>query len=83
MHSWSTFGVKKNHEQIRTHKTHHGLVLREATTFPLIVYSMPSHEIGIQMTFCHGTPKVGTFATLGARNFLCKPPIEMRFKAKL
>jgi hypothetical protein len=28
-------------------------------------------------------PKVGTFATLGAHNFMCKPPIAMRSKAKL
>jgi hypothetical protein len=27
--------------------------------------------------------KVGTFATLEPHNFVCKPPIEMNFEAKL
>ncbi len=41
MHSWSTFGAKMSHGQIRIHKTHithHGPNLGEAITFPLIVY---------------------------------------------
>jgi hypothetical protein len=29
----------------------------EATTFPLIVYSVATHRAHIQMTFCLGTPK--------------------------
>ncbi len=36
--------------------------------------------------FPSGSPeilKVGTLATLGAHNFLCKPPTDMRFRAKL
>jgi len=28
-------------------------------------------------------PKVGIPTTLGAHNFVCKPPIEMKFEAKL
>jgi hypothetical protein len=28
-------------------------------------------------------PKIGTPATLGPHNFVCKPSIEMRFKEKL
>jgi hypothetical protein len=28
-------------------------------------------------------PTIGTFATLGAHNFACKPLIEMKSKAKL
>jgi len=47
-------GVKR---LIRTHKTHHGLDLGEATTFPLIVCFVPLHEAHIQMAFCLGTPK--------------------------
>jgi hypothetical protein len=35
VHSWSTFGARISHGQIRTHKTHHNLDLGEATTFPL------------------------------------------------
>jgi hypothetical protein len=57
MHSLNTFGVKTSHGQIRTHKTHHNLDLGEATTFFLIVYSMPLHEAYIQMAFYPGTPK--------------------------
>jgi hypothetical protein len=40
-----------------THKTHHGLDLGEATTFPLIVYFAALHMGHIQMAFCPGTPK--------------------------
>jgi hypothetical protein len=57
MHSWSTFGARTSHGQIRTHKTHHGPNLGEATTFPLIVYSVLLHEAHIQMAFCPKTPK--------------------------
>ncbi len=46
-----------NHGQTWTHKTHHGPDLREATTFPLIIYFMPLHEAHIQMAFCPETPK--------------------------
>jgi hypothetical protein len=57
---------------------------------PFILLSMPSHKAITQMSFCLRTPKlnpeileIGTFATLEAHNFVCKPPIEMRSKAKL
>jgi hypothetical protein len=59
---------------------HHGPDLGEATTFPLIVYSMPLHETNTQMAFGPGIPKVGTPATLGPHNFVWKLPIEMRSK---
>ncbi len=77
-----------NHGQTRTSKTHHGSDLEEATTFPLIVYYVPSHGTNTKMSFCprNGSseiPIVGTLATLGAYNFLCRPPIEMRSKPKL
>ncbi len=78
MHNWSIFGAKINHGQTRTHKIHHNLDLGEATTFPFIVYYVPLHEAHIQMTFCFGTP-----ATLRPHNFVCRPPIEMKFEAKL
>jgi hypothetical protein len=64
MHSWSIFGAQTNHEQTQTHKTHHGPDFGEATTFPLKVFSMSSHEVSTQMSFCPGTPK------LEFRNFL-------------
>jgi hypothetical protein len=57
MQSWNIFGAKMNHGQIQTHKTHHGSDLGEATTFPLILCSVPSHGTGTQMSFCHGIPK--------------------------
>jgi len=86
MHGWNTFGARMSHGQTPTHKTHHGLDLGEATTFPLIVYFVPLHKTHIQITFCLGTPKifkVGTLMTLGPHNFVFRPLIEMRFKAKL
>jgi len=57
VHNWNTFVAKINHEQTWTHKTHHGPDLGEATTFPLIGYSVPLHETHIQMAFCLGTLK--------------------------
>jgi hypothetical protein len=90
VHSWSTFCAKISHVQTRTHKTHHGPDLGEATTFPLIVYSVPLHEAHIQMAFCLGTPrdsleipKIRTSTTLGPHNFVCRSPIEMISKEKL
>jgi hypothetical protein len=87
---WSTFGVRTSHGQSRTHKTHHDLDLGEVNTFPLTVYYVPLHEAHIQMAFVPGFPngsleiaKVGTLATLGSHNFVCRPLIEMRSKAKL
>jgi len=67
MHSWHTFDARTNHGQTQTHKTHHSPDLGEATTFPLIVDSMPLHEAHIQMAFCFGTPKMGVpkFPKLG------------------
>jgi hypothetical protein len=70
----------------RTHKSHHGLDLGEATTFPLIVYSVFGHGISSQMSFCLETPKIpkiGIPATLGAHNFVYRPPIKMKFQEKL
>ncbi len=83
MHSLSIFGAKTNHEQIRTHKIHHGPDLGEATTFPLIVYSMLLHEAHIQMAFCFEIAKVETPMTLGLHNFVWRPRIEMRSEEKL
>jgi hypothetical protein len=52
VHSLNIFGARTNHGHTWTHKTHHGLNLGEATTFPLIVYFVPSHGISTQMAFC-------------------------------
>ncbi len=52
------FGVGTSHGLTRTHMTHHGLDLGEATTFPLIVFSVAPREAYIQMTLFPRTPKV-------------------------
>jgi hypothetical protein len=48
---WSTFATRTNHGQTRTHKTHHGLDLGEATTFRLIVFHVHDHKACTQMFF--------------------------------
>jgi hypothetical protein len=55
VHSLNTFGTRMSHGQTQTHKTYHNLDLGEATTLPLIVYFVPSHEASTQMSF----PKLG------------------------
>ncbi len=57
LHRWSTFGVWTNDWQTQIHKTYHNSNLGEATTFPLIVYFVLSHETSTQMSFCPRTPK--------------------------
>jgi hypothetical protein len=42
----------------RTHLIHYGPDSGEATTFPLIVFSIAPHEGYIQMVLSLGTPKV-------------------------
>jgi hypothetical protein len=58
MHNLSTFGAWTNHEHTQTNKTHCWPDLGEATTFPLIVFSMINHKGYIQMSFCPGIPKL-------------------------
>jgi hypothetical protein len=67
VHGWSTFGARTNHGHTWTHKIHHSLNLGQATTFLLIVFSMPSHESCTQISFCLGIPKSGVlkFPELG------------------
>ncbi len=84
------FGAWTNHEQTQTHNTHHNPDLGESTTFPLIVYSMPSHGTSTQMSFCLEILKWESRNSqswdshdFGGHNFVCKPSIKMRFKAKL
>jgi hypothetical protein len=90
MHSCRIFGAKKSHRQTWIHKTHHDLDLREATTFPLIVYSFLSMKPTSKWRFVPRFPnegpkirKVQTFAILGSHNFVCRFLIEMKSKAKL
>jgi len=58
MCSWSTFGAHTSHRQTWIHKTHNGLDLGEATTFPFIAFSMFGHGACTQMPFCFRTPKL-------------------------
>jgi hypothetical protein len=55
---WSIFYARTSHKHTQTHKTHHDLDLGEATTFPFILFFVISHRGCIQMSFCHGTPKL-------------------------
>ncbi len=80
MHSWIIFGAWTSHMHTQIYKTHHGLDLKEATTFPLIIFFVISHGGYTQMLFC---PKIETPNTLEAHNFLCKPLMAVKFEAKL
>jgi len=59
MHSWSTFGAKTNHEQHGHIRLTTARTWGEATTFPLIVYYVASHEAYIQMAFLSRDSWVG------------------------
>jgi hypothetical protein len=50
MLSWNMFGEWTSHGQTRTHKTHHGPNLGEATTFPLIIFFVHGHGAHTQMS---------------------------------
>ncbi len=56
--SWSAFVARTNHGQTRIQKTHHDPKLGEATTFPLIIFFVPSHIANTQISFCPRTPKL-------------------------
>jgi hypothetical protein len=62
MHSWSTFGARMSHGHIETHKIHHDLDSREATTFPLIVFFVISHGA---TSFCLKNLGIPKFPKLG------------------
>jgi hypothetical protein len=81
--NYNTFGAHMSEGQTRTHKTHHDPDLGETTTFPLTVLFVHGHEAKTQMSFCLETPKIGTPTPLEANNFVCKPLIKVKSKAKL
>jgi hypothetical protein len=94
MHSWNTFDAWTNHEYTWIHKTHHALDLREATTFPLIVFSIINHGGCIEMSFCFRTFKtpqnsqnydseIAIPYILDDHNFLWKPPIKLKPRENL
>jgi hypothetical protein len=57
VHNLNIFGVRMNHRQTWTQKTHHGPDWGEATTFPFIVYHVSGHGTSTQMAFCPTTRK--------------------------
>jgi hypothetical protein len=90
VHNLSTFGARTSHGQPQTHKTHHGLDLGEATTFPLIIFLCLSTRATSKWHFVLGLPngslEIPTTripTTLGPHNFAFRPPIAMRFQPKL
>ncbi len=92
---WNTFGAQTNHVHTQIQKTHHDLNLGAATTFPLQYFLCLFTGCAPKCHFLLGLPswdsrvespkifEIGTFATLEAHNFLCRPPIEVRSKTKL
>jgi hypothetical protein len=67
MHNWNIFGALTSHGQTWIHKIHHDLDLTEATTFPIIIFFVPSHGAITQISFCLETPKLRVlkFSKLG------------------
>jgi hypothetical protein len=89
MHSWSTFGAKMSHEQTKIYRTYHGPNLGKSPPSPLqytlCLFTRPTSKWHFVLGLLNGSleiPKVGTLATLGPYNFVCRPPIEMRSKTK-
>jgi hypothetical protein len=73
----STFGVWTSHGQTQIHGTHHDPDLEEASTLPLILFSLLSHGAYTQMSFFFETPKLWVSKILksGLLQF-CKPIIS-------
>jgi hypothetical protein len=58
MQNWNTFNAWMSQGHTWTHKIHHNPNLGEATTFPLILFSMISHK-GYPNVIFSKTPKLG------------------------
>jgi hypothetical protein len=66
---------------------HHNSNLREAMTFPLIVFSMIGNGAAPKCHFSQDSQvgnfkilEIRTFVTMETHNFLCKLPIEVKFE---
>jgi hypothetical protein len=65
--NWNIFGAWMSHGHTWIHKTHNGPNLREATSFPFVVFYVINHKGYIQMSFCPNLrisklPKLGFLA---------------------
>jgi hypothetical protein len=87
MHNWNTLGAWMSHEHTQIHKTCHNSNLGEATTFPLIIFSMIGQKATPKCHFSQDPQvkspkilKIGTPAILEAHNFLCRPSIKLMSK---
>jgi hypothetical protein len=96
MHSWSTFGARTSHGQLRlTRFTRLTRLIMTRTWgkppssplyYTLCLFTRPTSKWHFISGLPSGSPeiaKVGTLVTLGAHNFACKPRIEMKNEAKL
>jgi hypothetical protein len=85
MHSLSTFGARMSHGHTWIHKILHDMNFEEATTFPLIVFSMTPMKATSKWRFSRNSQimslaifEIRILAILDAHNFLCKLLIEVR-----
>jgi len=87
VHNWSIFGARTNHEQLKltrfTTARTWGKPPPSPLYYTLCLFTRPTSK----WHFVSGLPngsfkiaKVGTLATLGPHNFVCKSSIEMRSK---
>ncbi len=84
------FGAQTNRGQTWTHKIQHGPDKGKPSASPLqytlCLATGPAPKCHFVPGLPSGSPeipKIGTFASLKAHNFVCKPPIEARYEAKL
>ncbi len=90
MHSQSTFGAWTSHGQTQIHKTPHspdqGKPPPSPLQYSLCLATRPAPKCHFVPRLQNGSfeiPKIRTSTTLEAHNFVCRPPIEERFEAKL
>jgi hypothetical protein len=85
MHSWNTFGAKMNHGQIQQDSPRPELGGSHHLPSYSILCVCPQDQHPFVPGLPSGSPKILTSrtpTTSGAHNFVCRPLIEMRSKAK-
>ncbi len=90
VHSWNTFSARTSHQQFRFTRLMTtwtwGKPPPSPLQYTLCLSTKPTSKWHFVSGLPNGSPKIAkirTFATLEARNFACKPRIEMRSIAKL